>query len=133
MLVYPGFKSTRQPRLVNLGEPSSLLDFWMAAESFRLKSKSFRKLLPGCSVMVGMSVPEMEKQKWSTTFLFFSNMDFDLEGLKLILAQVMSPSRIHLLPGTNVVVMVRSSISSLIGAVVCLTWLRTLYVPPRLT
>ncbi len=85
----------------------------MAAESFRLESKSFPKLLTGCSVMVGMTVPETEKWNLSTTFPFFSTMDLDLEGLKLILAQVMtlsSPCRIHLLPGTDVVVMVRTSI-----------------------
>ena len=63
--------------------------------------------------MVGMTVPEMEKRNLSFTFSLFSTMDLDLEGLKIILAQVMSLSslcRIHLLPGTDVVVMVRSSI-----------------------
>lgn len=45
-------------------------------------------------------------------------MDFDLAGLKFILAQVMRfsrPSSIHFLPGPDVVVMVRSSMGALIG------------------
>lgn len=90
--------------------PSSKLAFSMAAESFRVESKSFPKLLASCSVMVGMTVPEKEKRNLSITFPLFSTMDHDLEGLKLILAQAMSlssPCRIHLHPGTGVVVTVR--------------------------
>ena len=85
----------------------------MATVSFRLESKSFPKLLTGCSVMDGMTVPEIE----NLNVPFFNTMNLDLEGLKLILAQVMSfssPCRIHLLLGTDVVVMVRSSMYALI-------------------
>lgn len=84
----------------------------MPAVSFKLVSKSFSKLLTGCSVIEGMTIPEMEKQNLSVTFPFFSTMDLDFEGLKLILAQMMSfssPCRIHLHPGTDVVVMVKLS------------------------
>lgn len=45
-------------------------------------------------------------------------MDLDLEVLKLIMAHVMSisnPCKIYLLPGIDVVVMIRSSIKALIG------------------
>ena len=67
---------------------------------------SFPKLLTGCSVMDGITFPEIVKWNLSITFPFFSTMDLDLEGLRLILAHVMSLSslcRIHLLPGTDVV------------------------------
>ena len=56
----------------------------------RLESKSFPKLLTGCTVLVGITVLEMENRNVSITFPFFNTMELDLEGLKLILAQVMS-------------------------------------------
>lgn len=47
------------------------------------------------------------------TLPFVSNMDLDLESLLLILAHVISlcnPCKIDLLPGTDVIVMIRSPI-----------------------
>lgn len=69
------------------------------------------------SVNDGMITPDRAKQTLSTTCPFFSTNDQDLLGLKLILAYVMSfsrPWRLHLMLGTNGVVMVRSSMKPLI-------------------
>lgn len=63
------------------------------------------------------SWPAALRWKEWCSFPFFNTMDLDLEGLKLILAQVMSfssPFKVHLLPGTDVVVMARLSIWVLI-------------------
>ena len=92
--------------------------FLMELASLRLASKTFPKLFTGCSEIDGIVSPASVKRNLSTTRPFFSTNDLDLLGLKLILAHAMSfsrPWRIHLVPGTEDVVMVRSSIKALIG------------------
>lgn len=84
----------------------------------RLESNTFPRLLTSYSVMVGMVTPARVKQNLSTTCPFLSTKDLDFLGLKLILAHVMSfsrPWRIHLVPGTEDVMMVRLSIKALVG------------------
>lgn len=58
MLVKPGLESTGRPNLSTLVSQlsSSLVDFWMAVESFRDASESFPKLFTGWSLMEGMIV-----------------------------------------------------------------------------
>lgn len=58
MLVKPGLESTGRPDLSILVSQlsSSLVDFWMAVESFRDVSKSFPKLFTGWSLMEDMIV-----------------------------------------------------------------------------
>lgn len=90
----------------------------MEVESLRLQSKYFPRLFTGRSVMDGMVAPDREKRNLSTISPLLTTSEFDFTGLKLIFAQVMSfsrPWRIHPLPGTDVVVTVRSSLKALIG------------------
>lgn len=90
----------------------------MAAEFKRLESKSFPRLLTGCSVMEEMADSDSEKQNLSNIFPFFSTMDLDWVSLKVILVEVINlsnPSRIQLLPGIDVVMMGKSYINALIG------------------
>lgn len=63
-------------------------------------------------------MPPSEKRCWSVIFPIFTTRDLDLAGLKFIWVQLMRhsrPYRIHLQPGTDVEVIVRSSINALIG------------------
>ena len=97
---------------------SSLLVAWSAKVSFRVPSKTFPRLFTGFSKMDGIWTPPSEKRNLSVTFPFFTTRERDLAGLKPIRAQLMSlsrPWRIHLQPGTDVVVTVRSSIKALMG------------------
>lgn len=76
------------------------------------------RLLTGFSVTDGIAVPSTKKRNLSASFPFFRTIALDLVGLKLILAQEMRFSRpwsIHLAPGADVVVTVRSSIKALMG------------------
>ena len=62
------------------------------------------------------------KRNLSVTFPFFRTRDLDFAGLKLMRTHAMmlsNPWRIHLAPGTAVVVTVRSSMKALMGG--CLT------------
>lgn len=111
MLVNPRLETTGQPRFIYLGKPGLKVTAGFVDGSCVLQSKSFPKLLTGCSDNVGMIVSEIVKRNL-TTFPFFSTKDLDFDGLKLILAHEMSfssPCKIHLLPGTDDVVTVRSS------------------------
>lgn len=90
----------------------------MDAVSLRLQSKVLPKLVTGFSAIDGIAVPSTRKRNLSTTFPRFRTMDLDFVGLKLILAQRISfsrPCRIHLHPGTDVVVTLKSSIKARIG------------------
>lgn len=124
-MVDTGFESIGQVGLVYLGEPSAqlftrLLD---GSSIFQAGVKELLgvqhlsgwtpKLLTGCFMMDGFTVPKIEKLNLSNTFPFFITMDPHLEGLKLISAQEMSllsSCKIQLLRGTDVCMMERSSI-----------------------
>lgn len=88
--------------------------FLMVAVSLRLLSKNFPRLLIGFSQIVGISIPAMEE-----ILPFFKTDDLDFVGLNDILAHpisLSSPTRIHLPPGTDSVVTVRSSMKAWIGS-----------------
>ena len=90
----------------------------MEAVSLRLLSKNFPKLLTGFSEIVGIGVSKTEKRNLSITLPFFKTKDLDFSGLKDILTHPISfssPFRIHLAPGTDSVVTVRSSMKARIG------------------
>ena len=89
-----------------------------ALVSLSVVSKIFPRLFMGHSVKVGIIVPAIEKRNLSAVLPFFMMNDLDLAGLNFILAHAISFSRlrrIHLLPMTDVVVTVRSSMYVLIG------------------
>ena len=70
----------------------------MEAASLRLLSKNFPKLFTGCSEMVGIGVPAIEKRNLSATLPFFKTKDLDFAGLNDILAHPISfssPVKIH--------------------------------------
>ena len=89
-----------------------------ALVSLSVVSKIFPRLFTGHSYKVGIIVPAIEKRNLSAVLPFFMTNDLDLAGLNFILAHAISFSRlrrIHLLPMTDVVVTVRSSMYALIG------------------
>jgi len=70
------------------------------------------------SVMDGIRVVPSAKWNSSVVFPCFSTRDLDFAGLKFMQAQVIissRPFRIHLLPGTDVVVIVRLSMKARMG------------------
>ena len=96
---------------------SSLTAAQTALASLNVLLKIFPRLFTGHSDKVGIVVLDSEKQKLSTILLFFMTNNLDLAGLNFILTHAISFSRlrrIYLLPITDVVVTVRSSIYALI-------------------
>lgn len=85
----------------------------MELQSLWLASKIFPKLSVSLLLMNGMVSPDRVKRYFSCTRPFFSTNDLDLLALKLIRPHVMSfsrPWRILLVPATDAVVMVRTSV-----------------------
>ena len=86
--------------------------------SLGVVSKIFPWLFTGHSDKVGIIVPAIEKRNLSAVLHFFMTNDLDFAGLNFILAHAISFSglcRIHLLPITDVVITVKSSMYALIG------------------
>ncbi len=98
--------------------PNSLLDAWSTAVSLNVQSEILPRLLTGFLPTGGIWTPLRGRQKSSVTFPFLTTRDQYLAGLKSMRAQLMrhsKPSGIHLQPGADVVVTVRSSIYALVG------------------
>jgi len=116
-------ESSKEPRLVHSSQAalqvgSSGLDGICWIESFWLQLKTFPRLFTGCSATDEIWSSPNQKRNWSVIFPFFRTIDQDFVGLKLMCAHVMSlsnPWRIHLAPGTAVVLAVRSSMKALMG------------------
>ena len=89
-----------------------------ALVSLSVVLKIFPRLFTGQSDKVGIFVPAIEKRNLSAVLSFFMTNNLDLAGLNFILAHSISFSRlrrVHLLPITDIVVTVRSSMNAVIG------------------
>ena len=85
----------------------------MEAASFKEQSKVFPRLFKGFSVTDGRRVPPRSKWNRSNTFPLFRTKDLDFSSAQVV--SLSKPRRIHLHPGTDNVVTVRSSMNALIG------------------
>ena len=107
VLIYPRFEMAWKAGLVHSGQPQLQVTY-----------RGLDRLFTGHSDKVGIIVPAIEKRNLSAVLPFFMTNNLDLAGLNFILAHTISFSRlrrIDLLPITDVVVTIRSSMYALIG------------------